>query len=106
MLSVAPEQREDVVWLVGRLDVKGTRAFEAHTRTIAEGNYSAAIHGVPEVRMGLALHARVVAVVEVICAMRGGRFWVRVPPGVAVDDALAAELDAAVQTDRRCFPGR
>lgn len=106
--ALAPSRLEDdpSTWVVGELDVKGTRAFEAHTHALAAETYAATTRGGAAVSMALALRGRVVGVLEVRSAMRGGRFRVRVPDDVAFDADAVDELAAALREDRRCFAGR
>lgn len=106
--ALGPSRLEDdpSTWVVGELDVKGTRAFEAHTHALAAETYAATTRGGAAVSMALALRGRVVGVLEVRSAMRGGRFRVRVPDDVAFDGDAVDELAAALREDRRCFAGR
>lgn len=106
--ALSPSRLEDdpSTWVVGELDVKGTRAFETHTHALAAETYAATTRGGAAVSMALALRGRVVGVLEVRSAMRGGRFRVRVPDDVAFDADAVDELAAALREDRRCFAGR
>lgn len=106
--ALAPTRLDDdpAAWLAGELDVKGTRAFESHTRDLAAESYAATTRGAAAVSMALALRGRLVATLEVRSAMRGRRFLLRVPDDVAFDGDAVDELAAALREDRRCFAGR
>ncbi len=106
--ALDPSRLEDdpSTWVVGELDVKGTRAFETHTHALAAETYAATTAGRAPVSMALVLRGRVVGMLEVRSAMRGGRFRVRVPDDVAFDADAVDELTAALRDDRRCFGGR
>ena len=83
-------------WIVGTLDVKGTQHFEARTRALALVTYRAGLTGDEPARMGLALHGRVVASLEVRSAMRGGRFRLRLhDESAATREAMSMPAFAA-----------